>query len=47
MNIACRAAFSARRSQVQHDRFRLHIPVRGKRVSFYTMTGVDWTARYP
>ena len=33
--------------EIKHDGFRLQIHARGKRVSLYTMTGVDWTARYP
>jgi bifunctional non-homologous end joining protein LigD len=33
--------------EIKHDGFRLQIHVRGKRVGLYTMTGVDWTARYP
>ncbi len=33
--------------EIKHDGFRLQIHARGKRVSLYTMTGVDWTDRYP
>ncbi len=33
--------------EIKHDGFRLQIHARGKRVGLYTMTGVDWTARYP
>ena len=33
--------------EIKHDGFRLQIHVRGDRVRLYTMTGVDWTDRYP
>ena len=33
--------------EIKHDGFRLQIHARGKRVGLYTMTGVDWTDRYP
>ena len=33
--------------EIKHDGFRLQIHARGKRVRLYTMTGVDWTDRYP
>jgi len=33
--------------EIKHDGFRLQIHVRDKRVRLYTMTGVDWTDRYP
>ncbi len=33
--------------EIKHDGIRLQIHARGKRVGLYTMTGVDWTARYP
>ena len=33
--------------EIKHDGFRLQIHVRGSRVGLYTMTGVDWTERYP
>ena len=33
--------------EIKHDGFRLQIHVRGARVRLYTMTGVDWTERYP
>ena len=33
--------------EIKHDGFRLQIRVRGQRVSLYTMTGVNWTERYP
>ena len=33
--------------EIKHDGFRLQIHKRGKIVKLYTMTGVDWTRRYP
>ena len=33
--------------EIKHDGFRLQIHARGNRVGLYTMTGVDWTDRYP
>ena len=33
--------------EIKHDGIRLQIQARGKRIGLYTMTGVDWTARYP
>ena len=33
--------------EIKHDGIRLQIHARGKRVGLYTVTGVDWTARYP
>ena len=33
--------------EIKHDGFRLQIHARDKRVRLYTMTGVDWTDRYP
>ena len=33
--------------EIKHDGFRLQIHARDKRVRLYTMTGVDWTERYP
>ena len=33
--------------EIKHDGFRLQIHARGDRVRLYTMTGVDWTDRYP
>ena len=33
--------------EIKNDGIRLQIHVRDKRVRLYTMTGVDWTARYP
>ncbi len=33
--------------EIKHDGFRLQVHAYGKRVRLYTMTGVDWTARYP
>ena len=33
--------------EIKHDGFRLQIHVRGSRARLYTMTGVDWTDRYP
>jgi len=33
--------------EIKHDGFRLQIHARGSRVGLYTMTGVDWTERYP
>ena len=33
--------------EIKHDGFRLQIHVRNGRVRLYTMTGVDWTDRYP
>ena len=33
--------------EIKHDGIRLQIHARGKRVGLYTMTGVDWTERYP
>ena len=33
--------------EIKHDGYRLQIHVRGERVRLYTMTGVDWTERYP
>jgi bifunctional non-homologous end joining protein LigD len=33
--------------EIKHDGIRLQIHVRGKYVGLYTMTGVDWTQRYP
>ena len=33
--------------EIKHDGIRLQIHVRDKRVRLYTMTGVDWTDRYP
>ena len=33
--------------EIKHDGFRLQIHARGSRVGLYTMTGVDWTDRYP
>ena len=50
---ACRPAPRRHRSadgwvhEIKHDGFRLQIHARGKRVGLYTMTGVDWTERYP
>jgi len=33
--------------EIKHDGIRLQIHVRDKRLRLYTMTGVDWTDRYP
>ena len=33
--------------EIKHDGYRLQIHKRGPRVALYTMTGVDWTARFP
>ena len=33
--------------EIKHDGFRLQIHARKERVRLYTMTGVDWTERYP
>ena len=33
--------------EIKHDGFRLQIHVRSARVRLYTMTGVDWSERYP
>jgi ATP-dependent DNA ligase len=33
--------------EIKHDGFRLQIHARKSRVRLYTMTGVDWTERYP
>ena len=33
--------------EIKHDGYRLQIHKRGDRVRLYTMTGVDWTERYP
>ncbi len=33
--------------EIKHDGFRLQIHARKGRVRLYTMTGVDWTDRYP
>ena len=33
--------------EIKHDGFRLQIHARPGRVRLYTMTGVDWTERYP
>lgn len=33
--------------EIKHDGYRLQIHKRGTRVRLYTMTGVDWTERYP
>ena len=33
--------------EIKHDGIRLQIHARGKRVGLYTMTGVNWTERYP
>ena len=33
--------------EIKHDGIRLQIHVRDKRVRLYTMTGVDWSDRYP
>ncbi len=33
--------------EVKHDRYRLQIHVGSGRVRLYTMTGADWTGRYP
>ena len=48
---ACRPAPRRHRSltvhEIKHDGFRLQIHARKDRVRLYTMTGVDWTERYP
>lgn len=33
--------------EIKHDGYRLQIHVRDGRVRLFTMTGVDWTARFP
>ena len=33
--------------EIKHDGYRLQIHKHGKTVRLFTMTGVDWTARYP
>lgn len=33
--------------EIKHDGYRMQIHKRGPRVRLYTMTGVDWTERYP
>ena len=33
--------------EIKHDGFRLQIHARKGRVRLYTMTGVNWTKRYP
>lgn len=33
--------------EIKHDGYRLQIHKRGARVRLFTMTGVDWTERYP
>jgi bifunctional non-homologous end joining protein LigD len=33
--------------EIKHDGIRLQIHVRNGRVRLYTVTGVDWTVRYP
>ncbi len=33
--------------EIKHDGYRMQIHVRDKRVRLLTMTGVDWTERYP
>src|SRR5262245_23092545 len=33
--------------EIKHDGYRLQIHKRGKSVALYTMTGRDWTNRYP
>ena len=33
--------------EIKHDGYRLQIHTHGKTVRLFTMTGVDWTARYP
>ena len=33
--------------EIKHDGFRLQIHVYDSRVRLYTMTGIDWTERYP
>jgi ATP-dependent DNA ligase len=33
--------------EIKHDGLRLQMHARGQRVRLYTMTGVDWTERYP
>jgi ATP-dependent DNA ligase len=33
--------------KLKHDGYRLQIHVRDGRVRFYTITGADWSIRYP
>ena len=33
--------------EIKHDGYRLQIHVRDGRVRLFTMTGVDWTERFP
>ena len=33
--------------EIKHDGIRLQVHARGSKVALYTMTGVDWTSRYP
>jgi bifunctional non-homologous end joining protein LigD len=33
--------------EIKHDGYRLQVHVRSGRVRLFTMTGVDWTERYP
>jgi bifunctional non-homologous end joining protein LigD len=33
--------------EIKHDGFRLQIHVRDRRARLFTMTGLDWTERYP
>lgn len=33
--------------EIKHDGYRLQIHVRAGRVRLFTMTGVDWTSRFP
>jgi ATP-dependent DNA ligase len=34
-------------ARLKHDRYRLQVHVRDRRVRLYTMNGANWSDRYP